>query len=524
MSTIDPLDTEQTPYRTLPTAEVKLTWVDNTTGVKELAFGTRLPSQRGYQREHDHGDKGGVHLGMPLERYVFGPYTRKRFDMYSGVPIVGSNPTNLIATGKAKLLLSAPCRVLGGVTGVHIDFLLVGQLAAAPQPLTLAFVLRPLGLVNFNSFLSSINDSAFTYGNMKKVALSVPLSITRQRATISDLSRLGPAHSLRQAELCVFLCSDILSGDYMHITSANVLVASTTTDVSPLSGPPPQAVTLSQVQAGQPLLAGLGEQAKQRGNALNLSVQGVRPGFWDNQINPSVPWVQELTGAHQHQGLKIKQADGSFLGDGPILGYSLFSQSYAQVGETSADEFVDNLPCTGIKVSRTGVIGQQLTFFQDFPLASGVKKIYLLFALRPETSSPKTRLAVAVHLTRANVTPTTTNNKIISCAGTPTVDAAGYVVGTAIPAPTAGHQPNGGREAAGLGLWTRDAEAAQAQSGVRLENCYRVSVPVEMVLLDEARATEQYTLRYQFLLYDDQTETALDDAAGLLWVNGIAVE
>lgn len=530
MSNIDTLESVLPPNRVLPAAEIKLTWVDNTTGVKELIFGDRIPAQRGYQREHNHADFGGVHLGLPLERYTFGPYYRSRGDLNSGVPICPPDaspppPNAVISFAGAnvpKLLLSAPCRVLGGVTGVHVDFMMVSIFAASPEDLILGFVLRPAGFCNYNSFLSSLNESAFQYGALKKFSASLSTGISKQRVTISDLSRLGPASGLRRCELCVYLMSDLPPGDIIHLTTAMVLVSSVTTDVSPQQAPANQEVSPAQVSAGQPLLTGLAAQASARGNALHLSTIGRRPGFISTMVTSLSPWMHDLDGAHQHQGLSIRQADGSFKGDGALLGYSLFSQCYAQVGEDGADNFEDNLPCTGFKVSRSGVIGEQTTFFQSFPLASGTKKISFSFALRPETDAPKTRLALAVHLCRTNVTPTTTNNSCVSVAGIASVDAAGFVVGTVEPSETPGYQWSGARQ--GLGLWTRDAEEAQAQAGVRLDNSYRISRQIELALLDVARITEMYTIRFQFLLYADQTEATLDDDAGLLWVNGVAAE
>jgi hypothetical protein len=525
MSTIDPLDSVLEPNRILPAAEIKLTWVDNTTGSKELTFGDRLPGQRGYQREHDHAGLGGVHLGMPLERYNFGPYYRARGDFNSGIPICPPDANEDISFAGAnlpKLLVAAPCRVLGGVTAVHIDFMLVSVLTAPPEDVVLGFVLRPTGFVNYNSFLSSINESAFPYGALKKFSASVTTGISKRRVTISDLSRLGPSNALRRCELCVYLMSDLLTGDLVHLCSAIVLVSAVTTDVTPQLSPPNQEVSPAQVSAGQPLLSGLGEQAKARGNALHLSTVGMRPGFIEGLLLSASPWVQELDGAHQHRGRSIKQADGTFQGDGALLGYPLFSQVYAQVGEDGNDNFEDNLPCTGFQVSRTGVIGEQVVFFQDVPLAAGVKKILFSFALRPETSSPVTRLAVAVHLCRSNVAPTDENNLIVSLNGIGTVDGSGFVNGTVQPSETPGYQWSGSRP--GLGLWTRDAEEAQAQTGVRLENCYRISQQAELALNDAARLTEQYTLRYAFLLYTSAAETALDNAAGLLWATGVAIE
>lgn len=526
MSTIDPLDGEFAPYRILPTAEVKLTWVDNTTGVKQLAYGARLPSQRGYQKEHDHGQLGGVHLGMVLERYTWGPYYRSRGDLYSGIPICPPDPNDgnsFAGANVPKLLTSVPCRLIGGVTQVHIDLMLVAIVAAPPEDLTLGIVLRPTGFCNYNDFASSITEPNFTYGNLKKATLSLPLGASRQRFTFTDLSRLAPASKLRFAELCIFLMSDLPgAADIVHLTSATVSVAAVTTDISPQNSPANQEVTPSQVLAGKPLLSGLAEQAKARGNALNLSVIGARPGWMEGVLLTFSPFVQELTGAHQHQGKQIRQADGTFRGDGALLSYSLFSQGYPQLDETGSDYFDHNLPCTGIQVSRTGVIGEQLVFFQDIPLASGAKKIHFVFAMNPETASPKTRLAVAFHLCRSNVAPSAANNSIIAVNGVPTLDANGFVNATVEPLETPGFQWSTAR--VGLGRWTRDAQDAQAQPGVRLENSYRISQVVELQLRDVARITEQYTLRYAFLLYDDQTETSLDVGAGLVWANGIAVE
>lgn len=522
MSDIETLVPEQEPNRELPAAEIQLTWRGNTTGIKDLTYGDRNPISKAYQREHDHADLGGVHLGMALERYSFGPYTRRRFDMDPGFPLLPCQDGFSIADGRAKLLCAVPCRLLGGVSEVHIDVMLYPELSSSPQDVTIGVVLRPFGLVNYNDFLSSITEGTFTYGHLKKFTGSIS-GIAKQRVTFDDLSRLGPAYGTRQAELCFFLMSDLDAGNAIHVCSALVLVSAVTTDVANAGlNYPVQEIALAQLVAGQPLLSGLGEQAKARGNALHLSVVGGRPGYVELLPSLLSPWVQELTGAHQHQGKKITTVEGTYQSDGVLFPYTLFSQSYCQVGENASDEFEDNNPCTGILVSESGVIGEEATFFQEVPLASGAKKIWIRFALRPETTAPKNRLALAVHLCRSNVTPTTSNNIVTSVDGAPTQDADGFRLGTVEPGETPGYQWSGDRE--GLGLWTKDAEESTQGQGVILTNCYRISLLVELRLQDVPRATEVYSLRYRFLLYSDQNETALDPEAGLLWVTGFAGE
>lgn len=521
MSDIDPLTSILAPNRPLPAAEIKLTWRDNTTGTKELTYGPRLPSQRGYQLQHDHGERGGVHLGMALARFSFGPAVRKRFDLDPGFPICPSAGVSF-ATSKAKLLASVPVRLLGGVTGVKVNLLIAPELVSSPQPIVLGLVLRPFGFVNFNDFVGSINESAFVSGHLKKLTASLSGTLGLQTVTFADLSRLGLSTQHRLAELCFFLMSDITAGNLVHVCSGTVLVSSVTNDVLPLQGSPDQEVPLAQIVAGQPLTTGLAAQAKARGNALHLSVTGATPGFISGQVQEASPWRQDLDGAHQHTGLRIVQSDGTVRSDGALLPHSLFNQGYPQVGENASDEFVDNLPCTGLKVSRSGVLGAEEVFFQELPLPAGARSLRFHFALRPETTSPVNRLALRVHLCRSNESPTDSNNALISVDGVASVDADGFVVGTVQPAETPGYQFSGARP--GLGLWTQDALAAQAPNGVRLENAYRISQEITMTLSDTVRKTESYTLRYAFLVYDTQAETSLDDDAGLLWAHAYAAE
>jgi len=526
MSTIDPLTSILAPYRALPAAEVKLTWLDNTTGTKDLSYGDRLPALRGYQLPHDHSEVGGVHLGMALARYSFGPAMRRRFDVDPGFAMLPSVGVSF-STGQAKLLAAVPCRILGGVTGVHVDMMLLPELATGAS-LTIGVVLRPLGMVNFNDFVGSISESAFTFGHLKKMTSAFALNIAvKKRVTFTDLTRLGLSTQHRLVELCFFLMSDVTGTTLYHLTASTVLVSSVTTDVLPMQCSPDQSVSLAQVQAGQPLFTGLAGQAKARGNALHVSVTGATPGYIGAQTQESSPFRQNLLGAHQHTGQKLVQVDGTIRSDGALFPYSLFGQGYPQqAGDNASDEFENNLPCTGLEVSRSGVLGEEEVFFQEIPLAAGARTIRFQFALRPETTSPMNRLALRVHLCRSNVTPVVPafgavlNNAILAINGNGTVEANGFVVSTVVTQATPGYQGSGGA----IGQWSQNNLLAQAPNGVRLENAWLVSQEIILTLSDALRETEFYTLRFAFLLYEDQSEATLDDAAGLVWSYAHAAE
>jgi len=51
-----------------------------------------------------------------------------------------------------------------------------------------------------------------------------------------------------------------------------------------------------------------------------------------------------------------------------------------------------------------------------------------------------------------------------------------------------------------------------------------VSQEIVLTLANTIRITEYYTLRFAFLLYEDQSEATLDDAAGLVWSHAYAAE
>lgn len=531
MSDIDPLEAQLPPARPLPSGDLKKIWRDNPTGIKELTYGDRDPAQRGYQKEHNHANFGGLHLGLALERYSFGPYTRLRGDMDPGFPICPPEQTLYpisFATGRAKLLAVVPCRLIGGVIGVNVDMLFLGELSSSPQNLTLGVVLRPLGAVNTNDFLGSIAEGVFSYGHLKKLSHSFSAGLSKQRVTLSDLTRLGSGVQTRMAELCFFLCSDLSVNNMIHFLSALVTVAAVTTEVElPYSNDPPnQEISPALILAGQPLSSGLGAQAKAQGNALARSILGGQPGYLYGQVHPAKPFVEELDGAHQHQGKELRQADGTIKSDGALLPYSLFSQGYPQVNEDGDDEFDDADPCTGLLVSRSGVIGEECTFFQEIPLAAGAKSLRFCFALLPETTKLVSRLELVVHLCRSNVAPSSSNNLITAVDGFAAVDAAGFVVGTVLATQTPGYQDNGPRLQQGLGLWTTSAKIANAETppGVVLANAYRISQEITLRLSSAARQTENYCLRYRFLLYEGTTEATLDDEAGLIWVHAYAAE
>lgn len=530
MSDVDTLLPEQVPYRDLPTGDLVKVWRDQTEGLKDLTYGDRLPSARGYQQPHDHGQWGGVHLGLSIERYLFGPYRRLRGDIDPGKLLA---PPHFVGqsfvSGRAKLVEVVPARIIGGVTQVHIDVWLLPEFGGvSPQALTLGAILRPIGRNNYNEFLGSIAESAYTQGHLKKLGLVLTPGQKRARFTFTDLSRLGPATSHRMVELAFFLMSDLGTNNIVHLLSASILVAAVTTDVTPAqpSYLADQEITPAQVLAGQPLSAGLGAQAKARGNALALSVVGGQPGYVGGQVHPARPFVAQLFGAHQHTGVEIRESDGTLSSDGALLPYSLFAQGYSQLDEDGADEFRDADPPTGFLTSRSGVIGEEATFFQSVPLAAGAKALQFQFALLPGTSSPKTRLTVAVHLCREGVAPTPTNNQIATIAGGGSTDANGYRFITIQPNEDPGYQQSAPRLAGGLGLWTLDAKQAAVftPDGVVLTNAYRTSPEIELRLSTDARITESYVLRYRFALYNSPAETTLDPDAGLIWAHAYATE
>lgn len=538
---------DKTPAVGLTQAKASKTWVVNPRAIYDLNYGSRTPTARGFVGGHNHAELGGVHLlDLHLAAGISGAYQRASGVVRPGTPILPPAAGVTFATGDPKLLAAYPVRLVGGVTGITVDFGLIPELSSSPQSVTLGVVLRPFSLVNYNDWDAATAEGSFLYGHLKRVTVSVATAdvLKPAQAVFSDVSLLGDPTLNRWGEVVFLLLSDLAANNALHLEGFVVSISTTTNltrDAIP-GDATDDRITQAEVTSGAILSPGLGTEARRQESRIARAVIGAEPGYEGGVPSAVRPWRAPLQGAHRHTGATIQKSDGTLEADGEILPWQAFSQGYAHnLGENVSEQFPDSKPAKGQKVSRGGdKVTNWLRFRQRVSLGAGYRGLTFLFALRPETFSSVARLDLYAHLHPISQTAGFGNNLLTSMltpnglGGVSTFvtrdGSTGFLYGTVQPTETPGFLPNAPRLLAGLGLWTLDAAGrggAQGTSGppvptgVRIDNMYRVSYPVALLLSpQQVLATGDYTLEYRFALYTDSALSALDNAATLLWAGG----
>lgn len=441
-------------------------WVESAVGVETVAYDV-VPQG---VLAHDHGERRGTPLELPLFQVVLGPQGEAGDtpDQWTqGIPLYP--PTSGSFVTNPKCLLYHHVFLPAGVRSFYVDACLYLN-GASPRSVSLSAVLRPLYEVGRALGSGQGITATCTATHTGSVRAS------RAHFEFTGLEALGEVGLDRDDLILeVWLTSDPPVGTLYRLLSLTGYRDPTTATTTTSSAEPVESyegraqVDPADVVAGQVVTSQLVLRAHLRLNQATYAALGGTPGLESNTsvVRDSDSWKRTVTSRHRHYGRDFTDPDtGLRMSDGSVVRRSLWAGCFADSFGDSATQ-MGALPSSGYKLTP-GASAEpnngHLELRGRLQIPVGLRALLLRFGVSPGHNGAQGRLYFTFQLFDLDGTELDVSYSLNAGAQVD-LDGRGEAV---LVEPEEGclWQPSSALQGAGIGRWTQRARRSPLPADV----------------------------------------------------------
>ena len=465
MAKLTLIDSQKVPGRNgPPSTEVYQLWVENPAGIRAINYGDRIPQQ---VLPHDHGNRRGLNLEVPLSQSTLGPQNTPGGAVGSwlaGVPLFPQFTGVDFATNP-KLVWAQRVDVVGGVKEIYVE-IVVEYSGGAGASLALRATLRPL-----EEHGMEVGQGTAPSANVNQL-LNGAARATRAQFAFTNLADFGPTSYDRAMMVEIWLVASPVASWRLNA----VAVIPGTPDTGnpfgePLEFKPPRvAIDLAAIATGKIVQTETLQQAHVVWNQVTQEVLGGTPGMnADGTPNINDPFRRVIWRRHRHTGRNYIDPDTKLrASDGAVLNYPFGEQVYHDELDDNGTNLLSSNPWKGMKL-HPGALNTTVGWLnveQRLELPIGLPELLLQANISPNTSNQISRLwwYAALYGLGGNLL----NCAWVATNGAIDTSKSGAFIRTLVE-PIDGYawQQNSIRLANGLGLWTQKAAKNPLPSEVK---------------------------------------------------------